>query len=130
MNDDRREDEYATALAAHIQHPGEAALSRAYDIGRSALVEGLGLLEVAAIHHHALLALGHDAAHARDCLDDAAQQFFSETLSPFEMTLRGYREANERLRHTNEELVKKGAELELANAELESFSYSVSHDLR
>lgn len=125
-----RAHDYVLALAAHIGGGGEEGLSRAYQIGRCALVDGLGVLDMATMHHEALLSLAEASELTRAGLDVAAQEFFAELLSPFEMTFRGYREANERLRSVNEELSRKSGELQTANAELESFSYSVSHDLR
>src|SRR5205807_8634077 len=60
----------------------------------------------------------------------AASQFLAESLSPFEMTHRGFQEAAQRLEETNKRLEHTNAELAAANRELEAFSYSVSHDLR
>jgi light-regulated signal transduction histidine kinase (bacteriophytochrome) len=59
-----------------------------------------------------------------------AAEFFAESMASFEMSLRGYRESNARLVTSNEELEKANATAKMAINELQSFSYSVSHDLR
>jgi serine phosphatase RsbU (regulator of sigma subunit)/anti-sigma regulatory factor (Ser/Thr protein kinase) len=86
--------DYVTAAA------GERGLERAYELGRTAVSEGLSMLDLAAIHHESLaeaLALASSAEeHARAAT--AATEFAMESLSTFEMAQRGFREAQEAAR--------------------------------
>jgi PAS domain S-box-containing protein len=89
--------EYAEALRDYASGAGEAALMRAYELGRRAAAAGVGILELALVHHEALLRLADVESQATDQPPVAmAAQFFAESLSPFEMTLRSY-QANARL---------------------------------
>jgi PAS domain S-box-containing protein len=72
----------------------EAALTRAYELGRVAILEGIGVLELAAMHHEALASLGASGIVAPPI--ERLAQLLAESLSPFELTLRAYR-ANVRL---------------------------------
>ncbi len=120
---------YSSALGQHLGAPCEETLSAAYELGRALMSEGHGLMDLSALHHHALGQL-----LARGQLDpskvEAAQAFFSEVSSVFEMAHRGYREANESLKARNAELEQAKEAVEATSRELEAFSYSVSHDLR
>jgi len=48
---------YTSALQDHVANPEEAVLQRAYELGRTALDDGLGVLEMAALYHKALVKL-------------------------------------------------------------------------
>jgi hypothetical protein len=83
---------YRAALLDYLLSGSEAELARAYDLGRMAINEGLGLLLVLKTHQHEVGALiesapDHDRGLRRLNL---AQAFLMETLSVFEMTHRGY----------------------------------------
>lgn len=122
---------YFGALETYLGGGGEPSLSQAYELGRRAMIEGLGVLDVATFHRAALGALVISAqAGDRARRAEAAGAFFHELLSPFEMSFRGYRAANDDLQVLNETLRQQKVELENVNRELEAFSYSVSHDLR
>jgi light-regulated signal transduction histidine kinase (bacteriophytochrome) len=124
--------EYGSALESYLRTGAEAALQQAYEFGRTANASGLGVLEVAAVQYEALAEVLRGAADLQECARKAQQAsaFFAECLSPFEMTHRGFREANLRLQELNAALERRAREVELLNRELEAFSYSVSHDLR
>ena len=94
---------YAALLQGYLKNGGEVALSRGYELSRRAMVDGCGVLELAAIHHRALrrVVLPREGA---DRALNAAEAFFAECLSPFEMSHRGAEEGTRALRRVNEVL--------------------------
>jgi light-regulated signal transduction histidine kinase (bacteriophytochrome) len=122
---------YAAALQSYFETGDETALSVAYQLGRRAISEGLGILDMVSVHQKIVKdgVLPAPAAELAYRVERAGD-FLREILSPFEMTFRGYREANDELQRLNEKLARQRDDVEIINQELESFSYSVSHDLR
>ncbi|MEX0834157.1 MAG: ATP-binding protein [Actinomycetota bacterium] len=112
---------YAAALREYLEDPNEEHLSRAYELGRAAIERDGGLLELIAAHRDIVGNLVHEDVSADQIL--MATAFLAEAATPFEMTFRGYREANESLREQTEELRE-------AYESLEQFSHSVAHDIR
>jgi light-regulated signal transduction histidine kinase (bacteriophytochrome) len=128
---DRLGRDYVSALGAYIQNRDEPTLSFAYELGRRAMFDGCGVLDMALLHRGAVRDLVVPAPQREQArFADAAAEFFNELLAPFEMSFRGYRAANADLQSLNETLRQQKEAVERVNAELESFSYSVSHDLR
>lgn len=86
--------EYATALADFLHAKSESALVRAAAVGRRALADGLGVLDMVAIHHAGLTELLRTPPQGTglEAVVDASNTFFCEALSPFEMAHRGFRE--------------------------------------
>jgi signal transduction histidine kinase len=131
--------EYASALVDYLA-------GGAYQLGRNALAGGLGVLEMAALHQEALVTAllrmlaPEESAHTVR----RASEFFAESLAPFEMTRRGFQEANTILRDINQELEQRVRrileEYEAARDQLDEqrrverlkneFIAVVSHELR
>lgn len=88
---------YTAALREYLHGGGEIMLQRAYELGRRALTDGIGVLEMATLHRLAMGTLASSAPRPVRETIAVASQFFAESLSSFEMTHRGYREANEAL---------------------------------
>jgi hypothetical protein len=85
---------YAAALQAAAGEGDEAALHAAYELGRGAVNRDLSVLDLAAVHHEALLARLRAAAGPEDLerAVRAAGDFFLESLSAYEMLQRVLRE--------------------------------------
>jgi signal transduction histidine kinase len=87
--------DYALGLQHYLSEPEEPALARALEIGRQALTDGLGVLEMATIHSQAMSAALKqpfaDGEQAR--VLEGQEKFFVEALTPFEMAHRGFWEA-------------------------------------
>ena len=83
---------YRAALLDYLLGNGEAGLARAHDLGRSAIEDGLGMLPILLAHQQAINAVLESTRTAPDSVNmlKAAEDFLLETLSPFEMTHRGY----------------------------------------
>jgi len=102
-------EQYSTALREYCRGGGEAALLRAYQLGRRAVTGGAGVLEMAGLHQEALvaallemLALDESARIAK-----RASEFFAECLAPFELTRRGFEEAHAAMCDLNEGLERR-----------------------
>jgi signal transduction histidine kinase len=100
------EEEYRSSLLEYAAGGGETALGRAYDLGRRALAEQKSLVEMASLHHQAVMVLVHGAEsekHREELLRSSAE-FLAECLSPYEMAHRGFQDAVKALRQLNETL--------------------------
>ena len=85
---------YHAALLDYLLRNDESALTNAYDLGRTGLDSGCGLLQILHVHEKALGiildATPLDSEIRRRV--NASAQFLSEALSPFAMASNGYRD--------------------------------------
>ena len=105
MNQDTKDlaERYLDILNEYLRGTNETSLSRGYELARRALVDGRGILDMAAIHHQALRRVIMEDEPSEELIG-AAGRFFTECLSPYEMSHRGAQEGTRALRHLNEVL--------------------------
>ena len=115
MTDNRDEckRKYQTRLLHYLNRSDEAALRSAYELGRKAIVDGIGCLEMVSIHQECLAIALRDANSPAQFIPITAQasKFLAESLSPFEMSLRGFRDTNAQLGQNIRELLAAEADL-------------------
>lgn len=83
------ERDYRAAFLRYLPQRREEALHTGYALGRSAVTEGLSILQLAQVHHDVFLEVLRDCP--RDELPDvarAASEFFLEVLAAHDMAQR------------------------------------------
>jgi hypothetical protein len=83
--------DYRVAFLHYLPRHEEAALARGYELGRSAVTQGLSILELARVHHEVFLEVLRETT-PEDLSDvaTAASEFFLEVLATFDMAQRGF----------------------------------------
>jgi GAF domain-containing protein len=88
---------YAQAFRAFLHDEAEASRRAAYELGRQAAGHSIGLLELAQVHHEALIGELASSASAEDVESTtrAGADFMLEALSAYEMLRLGFTEARD-----------------------------------
>lgn len=86
--DDVRQD-YRVAFRRYLPGRDESPLHLGYEIGRSAVLDGMSLLDVAQIHHTVLLEVLRDTRNEDlTAVATAASEFLLEVLATYDMAQR------------------------------------------
>lgn len=112
-------DRYVSLLREYLRIEEESSLGEAYALGREAIAQRTSLVELVAVHHHALAVLIQEMEGKRDTekMVRAGSCFLAECLSPYEMAHRGFQDGVKALRQLNQTLEE----------EIKRIAYSV-HD--
>jgi hypothetical protein len=80
--------DYRTAFLRYLPGHDEAALARAYELGRQAVASGMSLLDILSIHHTILAEILHDSPDEMSDVVASAAVFLAEALAPYDMAQR------------------------------------------
>lgn len=90
---DNLERNYRAAFLRYLPRREEAALHLGYELGRSAVTDGLSILELARVHHDVFLEVLRDTpAEDLTRVAAAASEFLLEVLATYDMTQRAFRD--------------------------------------
>ena len=83
--------DYRVAFLRYLPRRDEAALHLGYLIGRSAVAQGISILDIAQVHHEAFLEVLRDTrGEDLNRIATAASEFLVEVLATAEMAQRGF----------------------------------------
>ena len=90
----RLHQDYAAAFLGYLARRDESGLRAAYELGRNAVSDPVGLLNLVHVHHAVLVDVLRTTRTAEEVQDigDAAAAFLIDALTSFQMTQRGYLE--------------------------------------
>ncbi len=85
--------DYRAAFLRYLPRREEAPLHHGYEIGRTAFIDGLSILELARVHHEVFLEVLEDvSSEDLSKVATAASDFFLEVLATYDMAQRGFHE--------------------------------------
>jgi hypothetical protein len=84
---------YRAAFLRYLPNQDEAALNAGFQIGRSAVSDGLTIFDLTQVHHDVLReVLRTSSPEKLDRVTATASDFLVEVLATYEMTRRAYRD--------------------------------------
>jgi hypothetical protein len=87
--------DYRAAFLRYLPRQAEAAAHSGYELGRSAVADGVSILELARVHHEVFLEVLRDTpGEDLTRVATAASEFFLEVLATFDMAQRGFHEGS------------------------------------
>lgn len=95
---------YASVFRSYLKGATENDLVEAYELGRKAFAQDIGILEIVSLHHGALAGASSQSWHDEEVQRVAklSGQFLTEVLSAYELGRRSYHDTVSSLRHLNE----------------------------
>jgi len=90
----RLHQDYAAAFLGYLARRDESGLRAAYELGRSAVSDPVGLLNLVRVHHEVLVSVLRTVRTPEEVQDigDAAAAFLLDALPSVQMSQRGYLE--------------------------------------
>jgi PAS domain S-box-containing protein len=89
---DKFKEIYKSSLHECLMGAGEIALQHGYELGRQAVCDGVGVIDIISVHREIMLSLISKATSINECIyiEKVSQDLFTECLAPFELTHRGF----------------------------------------